>query len=66
MAAVLIVETKVSIRNRGLRGRKGVGADHMGCRGEGRCKATWEREFKLSWREVGPPNHNDDIVDSDQ
>ena len=22
-------------------------------------------EFKLSWREAGPPNHHDDKVDSD-
>ena len=33
---------------------------------EGRCKATWEREFKLPWREAGPPNHHDGRVDSDQ
>ena len=33
---------------------------------EGRRKATWEREFKLSWREAGSPNHLDDKVDSDQ
>ena len=32
-------------------------------REEGRCKATWKREFK---REAGPPNHHDDEVDSDQ
>jgi len=25
----------------------------------------WEREFKLPWREAGPPNHLDDKVDSD-
>ena len=25
-----------------------------------------EREFKLPWREAGPPNHHDDKVDSDQ
>jgi len=24
------------------------------------------REFKLPWREAGPPNHRDDKVDSDQ
>jgi len=30
---------------------------------EGRCKATWKREFIL---EAGPPNHHDDKVDSDQ
>ena len=35
-------------------------------RKEGRCKATWKREFKLPWREAGPPNHHDDKVDSDQ
>ena len=29
-------------------------------------KATWKREFKLPWREAGPPNHHDDEVDSDQ
>ena len=33
---------------------------------EGRCKATWKREFKLPWREAGSHNHLDDIVDSDQ
>jgi len=33
---------------------------------EGRCKATWKREFKLPWRVAGPPNHHDDKVDSDQ
>ena len=31
----------------------------------GRCKNTWKREFKLPWREAGPPNHLDDGVDSD-
>ena len=31
-----------------------------------RCKATWEREFKLPWREASSPNHHHDIVDSDQ
>jgi len=25
-----------------------------------------KREFKLPWREAGPPNHLDDKVDSDQ
>ena len=29
-------------------------------------KATWRREFKLSWRKAGPPNHLDDGVDLDQ
>ena len=33
---------------------------------EGRYKATWKREFKLPWREAGPPNHHDDEVDPDQ
>ena len=32
---------------------------------EGRCKATWKRELKLSWREAGPPNHLNNEVDSD-
>jgi len=29
-------------------------------------EATWKREFKLPWREAGPPNHHDDKVVSDQ
>ena len=33
---------------------------------EGRSKATWKREFKLPWREAGPPNLHDDKMDSDQ
>jgi len=33
---------------------------------EGRHNATWKSEFKLPWREAGPPNHHDDKVDSDQ
>ena len=33
---------------------------------EGRCKATWTREFEIPLREAGPPNHHDDKVDSDQ
>jgi len=37
------------------------------CEGqEGRCQATWKRDFKLPWRKVGPPNDHDDKVDSDQ
>ena len=36
------------------------------CYQEGRCKATWKREFKLPWREAGTPDHHDDKVDSDQ
>ena len=27
---------------------------------------AWQREFKLPWREAGPPNHHDEKVDSDQ
>ena len=27
---------------------------------EGRHTAIWEREFKLPWREAGPPNYLDD------
>jgi len=33
---------------------------------ERQAKATWKREFKLPWREAGPPHHHDDKVDSDQ
>ena len=33
---------------------------------KGRCKTLWKREFKLLWREAGPPNHHDDRVDLDQ
>ena len=33
---------------------------------EGTYKATWKRDFKLPWREAGPPNHLNDKVDSDQ
>ena len=29
----------------------------------GRSKATWKREFKLSWRKAGPLKHLDDVVD---
>ena len=25
-----------------------------------------KREFKIPWREAGPPDHHDDEVDSDQ
>jgi len=28
-------------------------------------KANWKREFKLPWREAGPPNYLSDRVDSD-
>jgi len=37
----------------------------IGQRAEGRCDATWKREFGLPWREAGPPNHNDDKMKSD-
>jgi len=33
---------------------------------EGRCKATWEREFKHPGGEAGPLEHLNDKVDSDQ
>ena len=26
----------------------------------------WKGEFKLPWREAGPPHHHDDKADSDQ
>ena len=35
------------------------------CWGRRRRSRPWEREFKLPWREAGPPNHHDDKVDSD-
>jgi hypothetical protein len=38
----------------------------LNCSSEGRFKAAWKREFKLSWREAGPPHHHDDQADSDQ
>ena len=28
--------------------------------------SNFKREFKLPWREAGPPNHHDDKVGSDQ
>ena len=33
---------------------------------EGRYKTSGKREFKIPWREAGPPNHLDDKLDSDQ
>ena len=33
---------------------------------DGRCEATWNREFTLPWLEAGSPNDHDGIVDSDQ
>ena len=44
-------------RDRGLRGLQTCLS---------RCKATWKREFKLSWHEADSHNHHDDVVDSDQ
>ena len=38
---------------------------HILARKVDRCEAAWRREFKLSLREAGPPNHLDDNVDSD-
>ena len=35
-------------------------------REEGRCKATWKREFKLPGREAEPPNRHHDKADLDQ
>jgi len=29
-------------------------------------KATWKGALKLSWREAGPPNYQDDTVNSDE
>ena len=29
-------------------------------------EAVCKKEFKLPWREAGPPNHHDDKVDSDK
>jgi len=37
-----------------------------GERGSSLLQTYWKREFKLPWREAGPPNHHDDTVDSDQ
>jgi len=33
-----------------------------------RCpvQCAWNREFRLPWREAGPPYHHDNKVDSDQ
>ena len=33
---------------------------------EGRCKATWKKEFKFSWREAVSLNHLDEKEDSDE
>ena len=44
----------------------GDGADSAASVGGCRCKATSKREFKIPWREAGPPNHHDDKADSDQ
>jgi len=51
----------------------GLGARHvrehqreLACKGEGRCKATWKREFKLPCREAAPPAHASAATHSDQ
>ena len=41
-------------------------SDRGGALQDGECKATWEREFKLRWREAGPPDHHDNHADSDR
>ena len=33
---------------------------------EGGCKDTWKKEFKLPWREAGPPDHHECKADSGQ
>ena len=33
---------------------------------DNKCVCVSGREFKVPWREAGPPNHHDDKVDSDQ
>jgi len=39
----------------------------LSCCGSGASvQLNWKREFKLPWREAGPPNHLDDKVESDQ
>ena len=48
-----------------VRGDTSVSAPPNQMLQEGKCKAAWKREFKLPWREAGPPNHHDDKVDSD-
>ena len=45
---------------------QGAPPDVAPCNEEGRCKATWKREFNLPWRKAGPPNHHGDKVDSEQ
>ena len=43
-----------------------AGAAGVCCHSESICMATWKGEFKLPWREAGPPDHHDDEVDSEQ
>ena len=31
-------------------------------RGPGKGRLRWKREFKLQWREAGPPNHHDEVL----
>ena len=38
----------------------------LGCDVVGNTDPTWKREFKLPWREAGPPNYHDAKMASDQ
>ena len=64
LACPISFETPVSSPEKRLQ-ELGMSVWNVGV-SEGRCKATWKREFKLPWREAGPPNHHEDKVDSDQ
>ena len=49
----------------------GIEGSGSGIQGSGSCVwclgiGVWEREFKLRWREAGPPYDHDDKVDLDQ
>jgi len=46
--------------------KKRVGTGAHSISSQEAFKASWKREFKLPWREAGPPNHHDDKLDSDQ
>jgi len=48
----------------GLSGAARAGAEPVS-RGLLLTLLGWPRQFKLPWREAGPPNHHDDKVDSD-
>ena len=43
-----------------------TGIWNMGSSNFGISNLPYKREFKLPWREAGPPDHLDDKVDSDQ